>query len=361
MVCPTGALLEKDSIPDLEDAIHNPLKTVVVQYAPSVSVTLAEEFGIKPGKDVSGLINAALRKIGFDRVFDTSFAADLAIMELSNELILRKGRKDKMPLISGCCPAWIKYAEQWYQDLLPAISTCKSPQQMLGSILKTYYPRVSGIDQADKIYSVAVAPCTAKKFEAQREEMTRKGLSDIDAVLTTRELAKLIRLYGIDINLIEPEVADEPYGMRSSAGKLFGVAGGMTEALMRTLPFTISGNEPLRVKHTELRGNKGIKETSLRIGKTTYKFLVISGLSNALPVLEDIRAGRNEYDFIEIMVCPGGCINGGGQPVGADEQAVKARIKSLYGIDEKETIRISHKNPRINELYKDHLGLPDAI
>jgi iron-only hydrogenase group A len=355
MVCPTGALSEKDSLPELEDAIHNPDKIVVVQYAPSISVTLAEEFGIKPGKDVSGLINAALRKIGFDKIFLTAFAADMTVLELSRELAVRKKQKDRMPLISSCCPAWIKYAEQWCEDLLPAVSTCKSPQQMLGSVLKTWYPEISAID-AGNIFSVAIAPCTAKKFEAQREEMTRKGLSDIDAVLTTRELAKLIRLFGIDMNMIEPDAADEPYGMRSTSGKLFATAGGMTEALMRTLPWSIENKEPSQIKFPELRGNKSRKEATMKIGKTTYNFLVISGLSNAAQVIEEIREGKCKYDFIEIMACPGGCINGGGQPIGADEQVIKARMKALYTIDEKETIKVSHKNPRINELYAGYLS-----
>ncbi len=357
MVCPTGALFEKDSLPELEDALNNPEKTVVVQYAPSVSVTLAEEFGIKPGKDISGLMNAALRKIGFDRIFDTSFAADITVVEMAHELLARKGKKERMPLISGSCPAWVKFAEQWYPDLLPAMSSCKSPQQMLGAILKSWYPEISGTD-AGSIFSVAVAPCTAKKFEAQREEMTKKGLSDIDAVLTTREMAKLIRLYGIDMNQIEPEVADEPFGMRSSAGKLFGASGGMTEAVIRSLPYAAGAKEPSRIKYQELRGGKGIKEAEIRIGKTTYRFAVAGGMSNAVNLLEDIRAGNCEYDFIEIMACAGGCVNGGGQPIGADENAIRARMKALYGIDEKETIRFAHKNPRITGLYDNFLGSP---
>ena len=357
MVCPTGALFEKDSLPELEDALNNPEKTVVVQYAPSVSVTLAEEFGIKPGKDISGLINAALRKIGFDRIFDTSFAADITVVEMAHELLARKGKKERMPLISGSCPAWVKFAEQWYPDLLPAMSSCKSPQQMLGAILKSWYPEISGTD-AGSIFSVAVAPCTAKKFEAQREEMTKKGLSDIDAVLTTREMAKLIRLYGIDMNQIEPEVADEPFGMRSSAGKLFGASGGMTEAVIRSLPYAAGAKEPSRIKYQELRGGKGIKEAEIRIGKTTYRFAVAGGMSNAVNLLEDIRAGNCEYDFLEIMACAGGCVNGGGQPIGADENAIRARMKALYGIDEKETIRFAHKNPRITGLYDNFLGSP---
>ncbi len=357
MVCPTGALFEKDSLPELEDALHNSEKRVVVQYSPSVSVTLAEEFGIKPGKDVGGLINAALRKIGFDNIFDTSFAADLAILELSRELLNNKDQKGRVPLISSSCPAWVKYAEQKYPDILPFMSSCKSPQQMLGALLKTYYPEISGTN-AENIFSVSIAPCTAKKFEAQREEMTKKGLSDIDAVLTTRELAKLIKLYGIDMNQVEYEVPDEPYGLRSSAGKLFGVAGGMTEALIRTLPWVLGGKDPERVKYPELRGLKGRKEASVRIGKTTYSFAVVSGLSNAIPLIEEIISGNCEYDFVEIMACSAGCINGGGQPIGASENAIRARMKALYDIDDKETIKFSHKNPRINELVKNYLGEP---
>ncbi len=359
MVCPTGALFEKDNLPELEDALHNSEKSVVVQCAPSVSVTLAEEFGIKPGKDIGGVINAVLKKIGFDKVFDTSFAADLAVMELSYELIQRKRSEDKLPLLSSCCPAWVKFAEQSYPDLLPAMSACKSPQQMLGSVLKTYYPDNAGID-AGNIFSVAVAPCTAKKFEAQREEMTKKGVSDIDAVLTTRELAKLIKLYGIDMNQVEPEIADEPYGIRSSSGKIFGSAGGMTEALIRTLPYSAGGKELPELKINELRGGKVRKESSLKIGKTTYKFVVVSGLSNAISLLEEIRSGKCEFDFVEIMACSGGCINGGGQPIGAGDTAVRARMKALYGIDEKETIRCAHKNPAINDMYSDFFERPGS-
>ena len=359
MVCPTGALFEKDSLPELEDALHNKEKTVIVQYAPSVTVSLAEEFGIKPGKDISGLINAALRKIGFDRIFDTSFAADISVVEMANELLARKSKKENIPLISGCCPAWVKFAEQWYPGLLPFLSTTKSPQQMLGAILKSWYPEQTGIDPAG-IFSVAVAPCTAKKFEAQREEMTKKGISDIDAVLTTRELAKLIKLYGIDMNQVEPEIPDDPYGMRSSAGKLFGAAGGLTEALIRTLPNAAGAKDLPGIKFQELRGTKGLKETETKIGRNTYRFAVVSGLSNAVPLLDDIKAGKSDYDFVEVMACAGGCINGGGQPIGADEKAVPARMKALYGIDEKETIRCAHKNPRIAELYENFLGTPSG-
>lgn len=357
MVCPTGALYETDSLPETEDALHNPDKMVLVQYAPSVTVTLAEEFGFKPGRDIGGILNAVLRKIGFDRIFDTAFASDIAAIEMARELTERRAAGDKMPLIAGSCPAWVKFAEQWYPDLIPAMSNCKSPQQMLGAILKTLYPEISGTDPGS-IFSVALTPCTAKKFESQREEMTRKGLSDIDAVLTTRELAKLIRLYGIDMNQVEPEPADDPFGIRSSAGKLFGAAGGLSEAVIRSLPYVTGTKESSRVRYEELRGIKGKKEAEVRIGKNKYRFAAVSGLNNAVPLLEDIRAGKSEYSFIEIMACAGGCINGGGQPLGADDNAIRARMKALYAIDDKEAIRYAHKNPRVTGLYEN---FPDIL
>lgn len=359
MVCPTGALYEKDSLPELEDALHNKSKRVIIQYDPSVGVTLGEAFGLKPGRDVGGLINAALRKIGFDKIFDTSFAGDLTIMELAHELVNRKKQREKMPLMASFCPAWVKYAEQSCPDLLHSMSSCKSPQQMLGAILKTRYPRESGID-AGNIFSVAVAPCTARKFEAQREEMTKKGLSDIDAVLTTRELVKLIKLYGVDMNQLEPEPADEPFGTSSTSGKLFGTAGGMTEALMRTLPFTAENRESGCTKISEVRNVKGFADASLKTGKTTYRFGVVSGLGNVASVLEEIRAGNCRYDFVEIMVCAGGCVNGGGQPIGGDSRAVKARMKALYGLDEKEIIKCAWKNRRLTELYEAYLEGPGS-
>lgn len=359
MVCPTGALFEKDAITELEDALNNPDKMVIVQYAPSVAVSLAEEFGIKPGREVGGLINAVLRKIGFDKIFDTSCAADAAALEMAAELYDRNKRKEKMPLISGSCPAWVKFAEQCFPDLLPEMSTCKSPQQLLGTILKTGYAGKEDIDPGS-IFSVAIAPCTAKKFEAQREEMTRKGLSDIDSVLTTRELAKLIRLYGINMNQISSELADEPYGIPSSAGRLFGAAGGMSEAVIRSLPHITGAKDPSRIKYQELRGSKGRKEAEIKIGRSVYRFVAVSGLSAALPLIREIRERNSDYDFVEIMACAGGCVNGGGQPIGAGDTAVRARMKALYGIDEKETIRYSHKNPAVSILYDEFPGGPGS-
>ncbi len=355
MVCPTGALLEKDSLPELEDALHNEQKTVIVQYDSSVSTALGEAFGMKPGKDAGHLINGALRKIGFDKVFDTSFAADLHTIELSRELAQRKNKKEASPLIASSCPAWIKFAEQSYPDLLPLLSSCKSPQQMLGAILKSLYPETAG-SEAGSIFSVAIASCTARKFEAQREEMTRKGLSDIDVVLTTRELVKLIKLYGVDMSQVEPGEADEPYGTGSSSGKLYGAAGGMTEALIRTLPFTIEAKEPAVPRISEMRTSRDKKESELRIGKKTFRFAAVSGLNTAVQLMEDIRAGNCNYDFVEVMVCPGGCVNGGGQPIGKDENAPRARAKALYGMDDKDIIRYPFRNPGVKQFYGEFPG-----
>jgi iron-only hydrogenase group A len=351
MVCPTGALLEKDSLAELEDALHNEQKTVIVQYDSSVSASLGEAFGMKPGKDIGPTINGALKKIGFDKVFATSFAADLHTVELARELAERKKTREAVPLISGTCPSWVKFAEQSCPDLLHAISPCKSPQQMMGVLLKSLYPQSAGL-KPENIFAVAITSCTARKFEAQREEMTRKGLSDIDAVLTTRELAKLIKLYGVDMNQVEPEQADDPYGTGSSSGKLYGAAGGMTEALIRVLPGIMDGRETDIPRMPEMRSSREKKEAEIRIGKKTFRLAAISGLTNALQLIDEIRAGNCNYDFVEIMVCPGGCINGGGQPIVRDENAPRMRAKALHGIDEKDFLRHPLRNPGLKKLYE---------
>lgn len=358
LVCPTGALREKNHFPEIIEALANPAKKVVVQYAPSISVSLAEEFNLRPGKDINGIMNAALRKIGFDRVFDTTFGADLTIMEEAAELVERIKSNKNLPMFTSCCPGWVKYAEQFRPEILPHISTCKSPQQMMGSVIKSYYANIENI-KAEEIYSVAVMPCTAKKFEGQREEMTHKGVTDVDAVLTTRELAKLIRLYSIDINNLEPEEADSPLGTKSSAGKIFGASGGVMEAAIRTAYFKLTGKEIENLKFQELRGFKGRKEAKLNINGLEIGVAVVSGLQNARKLLDEIfEGGRKDLHFIEIMTCPGGCINGGGQHIGADENAVRARMKTLYEIDEKSAMKMSHQNPQIIELYDKFLGEP---
>jgi iron only hydrogenase large subunit-like protein len=260
-------------------------------------------------------------------------------------------------MITSCCPAWIKYAEEFAPDFIPNLSTCKSPQQMLGAVIKTYFAEKVGV-KPENIYSVSIMPCTAKKFEGQRTGMTRHGLTDVDAVLTTREFVQMVKLYGIDMNKLEPELADSPHGVRSSAGKLFGASGGVMEAAIRTAYFKLTGEELVNFKIKAIRGMEGRKETKVKIGDLELGVAVVSGLANAQKLLDEIRKGKNDIHFIEVMACPGGCIAGGGQRIGADEEAIKARMKSLYDIDDRDSIKVSHKNPEIVELYAKFLGEP---
>ena len=357
VVCPTGALREQSDSKPVMDALRDPEKFVVVQHAPSVSVTLAEEFGMKPGADICGVMTAALRKLGFDRVFDTAFSADLTIMEEASELVQRIQTGGKLPMMTSCSPGWIKFVEQYYPDLVDNLSTCKSPQQMLGAVIKSFYAKREGIDP-DKIFSVAVMPCTAKKFEAQRPEMARDNLPDVDAVLTTRELARLIRLRGIDMDSLEPDNQDTPFGERSTAGKIFGATGGVMEAAARTAHFMLTGKELPDLTLKAVRGLDGVKEARLNIDGTEIGVAVANGLANARQLVEDVKAGYRDLHFIEVMTCPGGCIGGGGQPLGADPDAIKARMQALYKIDRTESVRTSHSNPGIKRLYDEFLGEP---
>ncbi len=356
-VCPTGALHEKEHSPEIIEALADPDKIVVVSHAPSISVSIAEAFGLPEGTDVTGLLNAALRKIGFDYVFDTSFGADLTIMEEASELVERLKKGENLPLITSCCPAWVKYAEEFYPDMLHNLSSCKSPQQMLGAVIKTYFAQQIGVDP-EKIYNVSIMPCTAKKFEAQRPEMTRNGITDVDAVLTTRELIMMFKRFGIDLQQLEPEPTDSPLGARSSAGKLFGATGGVAEAAIRTAYWMVTGHELKQFKVEGIRGLKGRKETRINIDGLEIGVAVANGLANAKELLEEIRNGRSDIQFIEIMACPGGCIGGGGQPHAQDPKALIARLKGLYRIDDTDSIRVSHKNPEIIELYQKFLGKP---
>jgi iron-only hydrogenase group A len=357
MVCPTGALSEKSHFPEVLAMLNNPKKHVVIQYAPAISVSLAEELNMPAGIDINGIMNAALRKIGFNAVFDTTFTADLTIMEEAAELVDRVKNKGVLPMITSCCPAWIKFAEEFYPEFIPNLSSCKSPQQMMGALIKTYWAEKKEIDAAD-IYSVSIMPCTAKKFEAQREEMTNKGITDVDAVLTTREIAQLIRMYGVDMTNIAAETTDSPLGYRSSAGKLFGASGGVMEAALRTGYYLLTGKELMQFKIEALRGFEGCKEAQVDIDGLELKVAVVNGLANARKLLDSIKKGEKEFHFIEVMACPGGCINGGGQHIGAEEDAIKSRMKSLYDIDDKETIKVSHKNPEIIALYDEFLKEP---
>jgi len=357
MVCPTGALTEKQHPGEIQDALHNPKFKTVIQCSPTLSVTLAEEFGLRAGKDMENMMVASLRKLGFDYVFDSSFAADLLVVEQSAEILQKIREKQGLPVFSSCCPAWIKYAEQANPSILPYISSCKSPQQMMGALITSHFAPEHGFTD-DQIYSVSAMPCVAKKFEAQREQMTHKGITDVDTILTTRELARLIRLNGIDIQQVEPEMADLPYRSRSSAGKLLAVSGGLTESLVRTLHFMITGKEISQPKIQELRSSKGRKEFRIKIGDYTLGFAVINGIGNVAELLEEITNGRNDLHFVEVMACPGGCVAGGGQPIHADNDHTRARTKAIYDIDDKESIRFAHRNPSVISLYENLLGKP---
>lgn len=357
IVCPVGALYEKDHSAQIIEALDSPKKHVVVQYAPSITVTLAEEIGLPAGTDVNGILNAALRKIGFDAVFDSSFSADLTIMEEATELIHRVSNGGKLPMITSCCPAWVKYAEEFAPDMIDNLSSCKSPQQMMGSMINNYYAEMKDINPAD-IYSVAIMPCTAKKFEAQREEMTSHGITDVDAVLTTREFSQFLKKFGIDIKSLDPEEADSPLGKRSTAGKIFGASGGVMEAAVRTAHKMITG-EPIKERKIEaIRGFDDIKTTQIQVGELNIGIAVVNGLGNVDTLLNEIRNGRDDIQFIEVMACPGGCINGGGQPIALNTDNIKKRMASLYTIDDTEEIRTSYENPDIINIYKNYLGDP---
>lgn len=357
MVCPTGALYEKNHYSQIMEALDNPKKHVVVQYAPSISVTMAEEIGLPPGTDVYGILNSTLRKMGFDTVFDGAFSADLTIMEEGSELIHRIQNGGKLPMFTSCCPAWVKYIEEFAPDLLDHLSSAKSPMQMMGAMIKTYWAEKKGINP-ENIYSVGIMPCIAKKFEAQRVEMTHRGVTDVDAVLTTRELVGLMKIYGIDINSLEPECSDTTMGIRSSAGKIFGAAGGVMEAAVRTAHKLITGEEMPNLRIEALRGFEPVKRTTVKIGDLDLNLAAVNGLAGVRQIIDDIRSGKNDLHFIEVMACPGGCINGGGQPLAVKEENIRKRMASLYTIDSTETLRTSHSNPEIQQIYKEYLGEP---
>ncbi len=356
-VCPTGALREQSSLKEVIEAINDPNRFVTVQHAPAVSVTIGETFGLPAGTDAVGVLATALRRLGFDRVFDTSFSADLTIMEEASELVHRVTSGGVLPMMTSCSPGWIKFVETFYPHLVPNLSTCKSPQQMLGAVTKHYFAEREGIDPA-KVYSVSIMPCTAKKFEASRPEMAQHGLADVEAVLTTRELARLIRMRGLDLKSLAPDTADTPFGERTTAGKLFGASGGVMEAALRTAHFMITGREMGDLKVEAVRGLDGRKEAHLQIDGLNLGVAVVSGLGNARRLLDEILAGRKDLHFIEVMTCPGGCIAGGGQPTGTDRQAVRSRMQALYSIDASETVRTSHANEAVKRLYCEFLEKP---
>ena len=357
LVCPTAALTEKNYVQEVIRVLADPGKTVVVQHAPAVSVSIAEEFGLRPGTDIDGQLVAALRQVGFGKVFDTSFTADLTILEEGSELLQRLTTGQGLPMFTSCSPGWIKFVEQFYPEFLPNLSSCKSPQQMMGAVIKSWFARREGLEPRD-IVSVSIMPCTAKKFECNRPEMGRDYVPDVDYVLTTRELAELFRIKGVNPAGLEPEGADTPFGERSSAGKLFGASGGVMEAALRSACFLLTGEEMKDYRIQDLRGMKGCKELRVQVGSVAVGAAVVSSLGQARKLMEELRAGRDDLQFIEVMTCPGGCINGGGQPLGANPEAVKARMAALYQIDREDHLRVSHKNPEVQRLYAEFLGEP---
>lgn len=359
MYCPTGALTEKTEYADLDRIIADPEKIKVVQYSPTIAASVAEEFGLKNGTDVNGIINAALRKIGFDKIFETSFAADMQIIEQSEEFIRRMDKGENLPLITSCCPSWVKFAEQNFPDFLPKLSNVRSPQQIMGSAIRNYYPFISD-DDPERIFSVSIMPCTAKKYEAQKVEMTKKGIPDIDRVLTIREFVRLIKLHGIDMDHLDPEPADEPMGAKSSAGKLVGASGGSLEALLRTVYYKMSGKNLESMRMNKLRSSRGLKEMSVKIGRKELKVAAVSGMAAAVNLLESLRSAKKHYDIIEVMACQGGCVNGGGQPIRHEEISTKTRAKALYDMDNNEIIKVAHKNPQILQAYEKYYEEPGS-
>ncbi|MEW8977159.1 MAG: NADH-dependent [FeFe] hydrogenase, group A6 [Symbiobacterium sp.] len=366
VVCPTGALTEYDETEAVWRALLDPGKHVIVQTAPAVRVQIGEPFGLPPGAISTGQMVAGLRRLGFDQVFDTVFGADLTIMEEATELIQRLQKGGPLPLITSCSPGWVKYAEHFFPEMLENLSTCKSPQQMFGAMAKTYYAEKAGIDPAD-IVVVSVMPCTAKKFEANRPEMRASGYQDVDYVLTTRELARMFRQAGIDLASLPEEEFDTPLGLGTGAGTIFGTTGGVMEAALRTAAAWLEPGSPSpKIEFEEVRGIPfQVREATVTLNGVTLNVAVANGLGAAGWLMEQVSKGLKNYHFIEIMGCPGGCIGGGGQPIPAKgpnalDEVRLARIASLYTIDERMTIRRSHENPAIQQLYAEYLGQPGS-
>ncbi|OGI26596.1 MAG: ferredoxin [Candidatus Melainabacteria bacterium RIFOXYA12_FULL_32_12] len=373
--CPTGALTEKDATKDAWKALDNPAKHVIVQTAPSIRVALAEEFNIPPGIAVTGKMIAALREIGFNAIFDTDFTADLLIVEESFEFLtkLKKSYYDNenisLPMFTSCCPSWINFIEHYYPDLLSHLSTCKSPQQMFGALAKTYYANKAGISPEDMV-SISIMPCTAKKFEANRAEMSHNGYKNVDYVLTTREFARMIKQSGLNLMELQDSEYDQSMGISTGAGLIFGATGGVTEGILRTVYELVTGNDvPFNeLDITPARGMEGIREISIKINNPleNWKFLddfeikiaVAHGLANARNLMDKIRDGTANYHFIEIMACPGGCIGGGGQPIPTNESIRKSRANTIYSEEKIVQIRKSHENPALKRLYEEFLENP---
>ena len=360
--CPVGTIYEKDNTKDVWDMLNDKDLYVIVQTAPAVRVALGEEFGMPIGTNVKGKMVTSLKRLGFDKVFDTNTGADFTIMEEANEFVSRVKNGGKLPMMTSCCPAWVRFAEKNYPELLGHLSSCKSPHQMFGAILKSYYANKNKIDSS-KIRVVSIMPCVAKKYEATREEMEVDGIRDVDAVISTRELARMIKEAGIDFEKLQDSEYDNPMGEATGAAAIFGVTGGVMEAALRTAADMLEGEDLDKINYEAVRGEEGIKTAKLKIAGKDIKIVVASGLGNARKIMEEIKKGKADYQFVEIMACPGGCILGGGEPIKNSKtrsivDIYKERASSLYSIDEKSVIRKSHKNPALIDIYKEFFLKP---
>ncbi len=363
VACPVGALYEKNDTDKAWDAINDPSKKVVVFTAPSVRATLGEAFDMPVGTNVEGKMVAAIRRLGVEKVFNMDLTADVTIIEEANEFLGRVQNGGVLPMITSCSPGWVKFCEHFYPEFIPNLSSCKSPQQMFGAILKNYYCQKTGIDPKD-LYVISVIPCTAKKFEVGREEQKEAGLQYVDIALTTRELGRMIKSAGIKFTELKDEEFDSPMGTGSGAGNIFGATGGVMEAALRTAARTLDGDFS-KLDFKEVRGTKGIKEAAYNVAGIEVKVAAVSGLANARKLLDDIKAGKKEYHFIEIMACPGGCVNGGGQPILNDSvrnytDLKTLRAKALYDADKKNPLRLSHENPDVKVIYDEFFGTPGS-
>lgn len=359
LVCPTAALREKSHTKEIENAIQDKEKHVFVQVAPAVRASLGEEYNLPVGTNVTGKIVSGLRRLGFDKVFDTNFAADLTIIEESAELINRVQNGGTLPMFTSCCPGWVKYIEQNKPDLLSHLSSCKSPHEMEGAVLKTYYADKMNIPPED-IYVVSIMPCTVKKYESERPELSEKYHADVDAVLTTRELVRMFKMHGIEFQDLIDDDFDNPLGESSGAAAIFGTSGGVMQAALRTAYHTLTGTNLETLNFQELRGNAGIKDSTVNINGLEVKIAVVNGIGNIGKILDEIIEGKSQYHFIEVMACPDGCINGGGQPIHQKTDKVIERVKTLYKIDENAKNRLSHENESIKKIYSDFFIEPNS-
>jgi len=357
--CPTGALSEVSHVEMVWEALEDPEKFVVLQTAPAIRVSIGEPFGLPPGTVTTGKMVAAFRRLGFDRIFDTNFAADLTIIEEGTEFINRLQKGGKLPLITSCSPGWIKFMEHFYPELMENVSTCKSPQQMFGAVAKTYYAQKLGIDPQDMVV-VSIMPCTAKKFECQREEMKSSGCQDVDYSLTTREAARMLKEKGIDLREMPEEEFDDPLGISTGAAAVFGATGGVMEAALRSVYEIVSGKTLPSIDFYDVRGMEGVKEATVNVDGLEVNVAVAHSLGNARKILDQVKEGNSKYHFIEIMACPGGCIGGGGQPTPTNLEIRMKRIEAIYQVDKNLPLRKSHENPAIKQLYEEFLGEPNG-